>query len=153
MAKVKLGKWEIEEDDLEQQHWAAQQQGELQLQTELQAQQVTYDGIKEQLVIELKNGIIILLPRHLLQGLRDATAEQIAALQVGPRGASLHWESLGLSFSLAGLMAGSFGTQAWGQELGRRGGRTTSTAKAAAARLNGKKGGRPAKMIPQKPAA
>lgn len=100
MAKVKLGKWEIEEDELEQQHLAARQQGEAERQTELQAQQVTYDRAKEQLVIELKNGIVILLPRHLLQGLQDVPAEQIAALQVGPRGASLHWESLGLSFSL-----------------------------------------------------
>ena len=149
MAKVKIGKWEIEEEALEQQHFAAQRRGEAQLQTEPQAQQVTYDRAKEQLVIELKNGVMILLPRHLLQGLQDATAEQIAALQVGPRGASLHWESLGVSFSLAGLMAGIFGTQAWLQELGRRGGHSTSTAKAAAARLNGKKGGRPAKTITQ----
>ena len=90
-----------------------------------------------------------MLPRHLLQGLQDATAEQIAALQVGPRGASQHWENLGLSFSLAGLIAGIFGSQAWMQELGRRGGHATSTAKATAARLNGKKGGRPAKTIAQ----
>ena len=152
MAKAKIGKWEIEEDELEQQHLAARQQGEAHLQTELQAQQVTYDRAKEQLVIELKNGIIILLPRHLLQGLQEATAEQIATLQVGPRGASLHWESLGLSFSLAGLLVGSFGTQAWMQELGRRGGHAISTAKATAARLNGKKGGRPAKRLAQEPA-
>lgn len=46
-------------------------------------------------------------------------------------------------------MAGIFGTQAWMQELGRRGGHATSTAKATAARLNGKKGGRPAKTIAQ----
>lgn len=149
MAKVKIGKWEIEEDELDQQHLVAQRRGEAQRQTEPQAQQVTYDRAKEQLVVELKNEVILLLPRHLIQGLQDATAEQIAALQVGPRGASLHWESLGLSFSLAGLMAGIFGTQAWMQELGRRGGHATSTAKAAAARLNGKKGGRPAKTIAQ----
>lgn len=149
MAKAKIGKWEIEEAELEQQHLAARQQGEAHLQTELQAQQVTYDRAKEQLVVELKSGIIILLPRHLLQGLQDATAEQIAALQVGPRGASLHWENLGLSFSLTGLIAGIFGSQAWMQELGRRGGQATSTAKATAARLNGKKGGRPAKIVVQ----
>ena len=52
MAKVKLGKWEIEEVELEQQHLAARQQGEAHLQTELQAQQVTYDRAKEQLVVE-----------------------------------------------------------------------------------------------------
>ena len=38
-----------------------------------------------------------------------------------------------------------FGTKAWMSELARRGGRITSPAKAAAARANGAKGGRPRK--------
>jgi general stress protein YciG len=33
----------------------------------------------------------------------------------------------------------------WMAELGRKGGKATSTSKSAAARLNGKKGGRPKK--------
>jgi hypothetical protein len=38
-----------------------------------------------------------------------------------------------------------FGTEAWMRELGRAGGRSTSDAKAAAARENGRRGGRPRK--------
>lgn len=145
MAKIQIGQWEIEEEEFEQQYLAAKVRGQEQLQTEPQVRQVTYDQQKEQLVIELKNGATMLLPRHLLQGLQEASPDEMAAVQVGPRGASLHWEKLDVSFTVAGLIAGSFGTQRWMQEIGRRGGRATSTAKATAARLNGKKGGRPIK--------
>jgi hypothetical protein len=60
-----------------------------------------------------------------------------------PRGAALHWENLDQDFSVAGLLAGIFGTKAWMAELGRQGGSITSEAKRAAARANGQKGGRP----------
>ena len=43
MAKVKLGKWEIAEAELEQQHLAAVQRGEEPLAAEPQAQKVTYE--------------------------------------------------------------------------------------------------------------
>jgi hypothetical protein len=41
------------------------------------------------------------------------------------------------------LLEGVFGTKRWMSELGRRGGSKTSAAKAAAARENGRRGGRP----------
>ena len=147
MAKVTIGKWEIEEAELEQQHLAARERGQKQLETEAQARRVTYDHLRDQLVIELKNGITVLLPTHLLQEMGGAAPEAIAGVQLGPRGASLHWETLDVSFSLAGLLAGIFGTRAWMQEMGRLGGGTKSAAKAAAARSNGKQGGRPASPL------
>ena len=144
MAKVKIGPWEIEEDELDQQHQSAVQRGANKTQSEPQAQSVTYDATTNRLVIELKNGVIFQLPCPLVQGLGDAPADAIAQVRLGPRGASLHWENLKLDFSLAGLLAGIFGTQVWMAELGRTGGRARSEAKTAAARANGKKGGRPA---------
>ncbi len=145
MANINIGQWEIEEEELDRQHLEAQQRGQEQLQTEPQARSVSYEQQQGRFVIELKSGVTLLLPTHLLQGLADAPPALLADVQVGPRGASLHWETLGISFTLAGLLAGVFGTRAWMQEMGRRGGSTTSTAKAAAAQLNGKKGGRPVK--------
>jgi Protein of unknown function (DUF2442) len=156
MAKVTIGKWEVEEAELDQQHLAARERGQQQLATEAQAQRVTYDQHKDQLVLELKNGVTVLLPTHLLQGVAGAATEAIASVQVGPRGASLHWETLDVSFSLAGLLAGIFGTHVWMQEMGRIGGATKSVAKAVAARANGKQGGRPATKLksptPESPA-
>lgn len=146
MAKVKIGQWEIEEEELEQQHQDAVQQGAKKAQNEPQAQTATYDATTNRLVIELKNGVIFQLPCPLIQGLGNASPEAIAQVRLGPRGASLHWENLALDFSLAGLLAGIFGTQVWMAELGRTGGRVRSAAKTAAARANGKKGGRPSQV-------
>lgn len=61
-------------------------------------------------------------------------------------GFGLHWEALDVDLSIPTLMAGSFGTKAWMRELARRAGSVTSPAKAAAARVNGAKGGRPTKV-------
>jgi len=146
MTKVKIGQWAIEEEELEQQHQTAVQQGERKVQSEPQAQIATYDANTNRLVIELKNGVIFQLPCPLIQGLRDAPPDAIAQVHLGPRGASLHWEKLALDFSLAGLLAGLFGTQVWMAELGRTGGRARSIAKTNAARANGKKGGRPIRI-------
>ena len=143
MAKIQLGQWEVEEADLDRQHTEAVQQGEATARVEPQATSVTYDEASQRLIVQLRNGVVFLLPRALVQGLGDASPEDITQVRLGPRGASVHWDRLDLDFSLAGLIAGVFGTPAWMAELGRRGGQATSEAKAAAARTNGRKGGRP----------
>ncbi len=143
MAKIKLGQWEVEEDDLDQQHETAVQRGEAKAREEPQATSVTYDQASHRLIVQLRNGVVFLLPHVLVQGLGEAAPEDIAEVRLGPRGASVHWDKLDLDFSLAGLIAGVFGAPAWMAELGRRGGQATSEAKARAARANGRKGGRP----------
>ena len=57
-------------------------------------------------------------------------------------GTGLHWEALDADLSVPGLLAGLFGTRAF---MARQAGRATSPAKAAAARANGARGGRPRK--------
>jgi hypothetical protein len=148
MGKVKIGRWEIDEEVLEQQHQAAVARGAARLQTEPQARAVQYDPTQQRLMIELKNGITVYIPTQLVQGLAGAHPDKIAQVELGARGAALHWEGLGVGFSLAGLLAGLFGTEQWMAELGRKGGRSTSVAKTRAARANGKKGGRPRRAEP-----
>ena len=97
--------------------------------------------------IELKNGIVIGFPCGLLQGLGNATPEQLAEVEVTPTGYGLHWQGLDADFAVPQLVAGIFGTKSWMAELGRRGGQTKSTAKAKASRKNGQRGGRPRKEI------
>ncbi len=69
--------------------------GQKQLQTEPQASSVSYEQQQGRFVIELKSGVTLLLPIHLLQGLVDAPPALLADVQVGPRGASLYWETPG----------------------------------------------------------
>jgi hypothetical protein len=59
----------------------------------------------------------------------------------------LRWASLDVDLYVPALVAGIFGTRSWmTRELAAIAGRSKSAAKAAAARANGKKGGRPRKV-------
>lgn len=102
-----------------------------------------YDARKQRLVVELANGVVLMLPPRLLQGLQDATPAQLARVRLSPQGGGLHWQALDVDLGVAGLAAGVFGSRAWMSELARQAGSRTSPRKAAAARENGRRGGRP----------
>ncbi len=80
------------------------------------------------------------IPRHLLEGLVAASADELRAVVIAGPGTGLYWSQLDVSHYVRGSMDGVFSTRQWMQELGRRGGVTKTPAKSAAARENGKKG-------------
>ena len=104
-----------------------------------------YDRQLGQVVVELTNGCTFAFPPRLAEGLETATGDQLAAVEVLGSGYGLHWEALDADLSIPGLLAGLFGTRA---HMARLAGQATSPAKAAAARANGAKGGRPRKTAP-----
>ena len=104
-----------------------------------------YDGRLGQVVVELTNGCTFAFPPRLAEGLEAATGDQLAQVRVSGSGYGLHWEALDADLSIPGLLAGLFGTRA---HMARLAGQATSPAKAAAARANGAKGGRPRKRAP-----
>ena len=106
----------------------------------------SYDKKNARVVVELTTGVVVSIPARLLQGLVNASLRDRSSVFVSPQGTALHWRTLDADFSVSGLLAGIFGTRAWMAEAGRKGGHVTSAAKAAAARANGHKGGRPPKM-------
>ena len=101
-----------------------------------------YDKASDRIVIELTNGASVAIPPRLLQGLAAATIAEIAEVSVQGRGYGLHWKSLDVDLSVPGLLAGVFGTTS---HMARKAGQAKSRVKAAAARRNGAKGGRPKK--------
>src|SRR5271166_6791201 len=109
---------------------------------EPRANAVRYDRQLDRVIVELTNGCTFAFPPRLAQGLQDATAEQLAQVEILGAGSGLHWEALDADLSIPGLLAGLFGTNAY---MARQAGRATSAAKAAAARANGTRGGRPRK--------
>ncbi|HBE17679.1 MAG TPA: DUF2442 domain-containing protein [Cyanobacteria bacterium UBA11149] len=136
---------ELTEENILDQIAKAKQEWQESEATEPRAESVSYDESDNLIIIKLKNGAIFSFPPRLAQGLESASPEQLADVWLPPSGSSIHWESLDVDFSIPELVAGIFGTKAWMAELGRKGGKVTSTAKASAAKKNGQKGGRPKK--------
>ena len=122
---------------------AALARGKLALESEPRAASVRYDRPLDRMIVELTNGCAFAFPPRLAQGLERASANQLANVEILGAGYGLHWEELDVDLSIPGLMSGIFGTKA---HMARRAGQATSPAKAAAARANGAKGGRPRKM-------
>jgi hypothetical protein len=122
---------------------AARERGRIADATEPRAKSASYDAATSRLIIELKNGSTFIIPVHLIQGLAEATYAERAEIELWGDGFALRWEALDLDFTVPGLVAGIFGTRKYMSSLA---GRATSPAKAAAARANGAKGGRPRKV-------
>jgi Protein of unknown function (DUF2442) len=121
MAKVKMGRWEYTEQEMEKMFDEATIRGKLASTTEPQAKSVHYDRGTNRVIVDLKNGATFIFPCELAEGLRDASAVDLNRVVLGPRGASLHWEKLDVDFSITGLMSGIFGTKAWMARLQRKG--------------------------------
>src|ERR1700751_659128 len=111
--------------------------------TEPRAARATYRARGDTIRIELTNGAVIMLPVKLIPDLKRAARSDVRSVEVLGRGSGLHWESLDLDLSVPGLVSSVFAGPEWMAELGRVGGRRSSAAKVAAARRNGRKGGRP----------
>lgn len=122
---------------------AALERGHIAQQTEPRATAARYDRKNSRIIVDLTNGCTFAFPPRMAQGLETATDEELASVEILGAGYGLHWETLGADLSVPGLLAGLFGTKAY---MARRAGRATSPAKAAAARANGSKGGRPKKQ-------
>ena len=121
---------------------AAMERGKIAHLNEPRAIKARYNKKLGRVVVELTNGCTFTFPPHLAQGLETATDEQLAQVEILGAGYGLHWEALDADLSVPGLLMGLFGTKAY---MARQAGRATSAAKAAAARQNGAKGGRPPK--------
>jgi hypothetical protein len=108
------------------------------------AAKARYDRRSRRIVVELTNGSLFAFPAELAQGLAGASADQLSEIELSGGGYGLHWPQLDADLTVPGLLAGIFGTARW---MAAQAGRASSPAKAAAARRNGAKGGRPHKAV------
>lgn len=101
-----------------------------------------YDARRRRVVLELNNGSTFAFPTEAVQGLAGASYADLSDIEVWGEGYALRWDKLDVDFTVPGLLAGIFGTKKYMASIA---GRAKSPAKAAAARTNGAKGGRPRK--------
>lgn len=142
----KFGKWTISDEALQAQIEAARERARKADETEPRAVGARYDDALERVEIELSNGCFFAFPARFIKELTHATREQREAVIVSEFGNALFWDELDAQYGVPGLVAGVFGSKAWMREIGKRGGQRSSDAKSRAARLNGRKGGRPRKQ-------
>lgn len=125
---------------------AAEARGRKLLDSEPRVRSARFDRRSGRVVMELHNGCAYAFPARLVQDLQGAGEDELAKIETDKIGLNLHWPALDVDLYVPALVAGIFGTRAWmAGELARIAGSSKSPAKAAAARANGAKGGRPRK--------
>jgi hypothetical protein len=85
--------------------------------TEPRAIAAYYDVSAALVVVRLRSGASFSFPPSIAQGLSGAAPDDLAQLEITPMGDGLHWETLDTDFTVAGLLAGVFGTKRWMAEL------------------------------------
>lgn len=106
-----------------------------------------FDPQQARVVVELNTGMVLTFPVQDIEGLSQATPQQLQQIEISPSGLGIHVPALDVDLYIPSLLQGFMGTKQWmAAQMGKTGGKATSAAKAAAARANGKLGGRPKKL-------
>lgn len=103
-----------------------------------------YDRNTGRIVVDLHTGVQLAFPARMTEGLSEASHDDLAEIVIEGAGLGLHWPRIDADVYVPGLLQGLMGSKRWmATHLGALGGKAKSPAKAAAARENGRKGGRP----------
>jgi hypothetical protein len=124
----------------------ARVRGERRRANESYAVNAHYDRRQQRIVVELNSGLQVVFGPQTIEGLQDAKPRDLQEIEITPSGFGIYFPRIDADVYLPGLLMGQFGSRRWmAAQLGQRGGSARSAAKAAAARANGKLGGRPRK--------
>jgi hypothetical protein len=105
-----------------------------------------YDTQRDRVIVRLTTGVEIGFAPRDAEGLQGATPKDLAEIEVEAFGTGIHFPRLDADIYLSALLEGVFGSKSWmAARLGAAGGKARGGAKAAAARANGQRGGRPRK--------
>lgn len=105
----------------------------------------SYEAERDVFNLTFRSGATMAIPRQMVPGLDRAPTPVLQSVSISPAGDALFWRVVDVDVYVPGLIERAFGTRLLAAASGRRGGRRKSRAKAAAARVNGAKGGRPRK--------
>ena len=127
---------------------AANRRGEARRAAFPRALSVRFDRRAARVMVELATGVQIGFRAELVEGLAGASASELSAAEISPSGLGLHFPGLDADIDLPALLQGVLGSKRWvASEAGKIGGKATTQRKVAAARRNGKLGGRPRKRV------
>ncbi len=107
-----------------------------------------YEPRMGRVVISLSSGLDLSFKPQDVQGLETSRSEDLREIEISPSGLGLHFPKLDVDLYIPGLLEGFLGSRKWmAARMGAAGGRAVTPQKAAAARANGKLGGRPRKSV------
>jgi hypothetical protein len=105
-----------------------------------------YDRAGGCVVIHLSSRLDVSFSPRDAQGLENAKPSQLDEIEISPSGLGIRFPKLDADLYLPSLLEGFLGSRRWmASRLGRVGGKSRSTAKRAASKVNGRMGGRPKK--------
>ncbi len=145
MAKLVNNKWVFTEDEIDEQIARGKTRYDDYVKDKPVATGFKFDASTRILSIRTQDSTRIDFPVARIRELQNASEKDIRSGYITKSGDAIHWDELDAHYTIAGLAANIFGTKEWMRELAKIGGSKTSAAKTQAARLNGKKGGRPAR--------
>lgn len=129
---------------------AAKARGEARMQGP-RAVSAHYDAGRNRVIVRLTTGLELGFAPGDVEGLQNASAEDLKVIEVEAFGLGIHFPKLDADLYVPALLEGVLGSKRWmAAQLGAAGGQTRSAAKAAASRENGKRGGRPRKIAGDK---
>lgn len=105
---IKNGKWEISDAEFEEQFAEATKRGNAEMEDGVLATAARYNKAKRRLVVDLANGMTVLIPTYLLQGLQEAKPRELAEVEILGVGSGLYWPQLNVDIALSGLLAKVF---------------------------------------------
>jgi hypothetical protein len=135
----------LTDDEVLAQIPAARTRAKQALRDEPRARGARFDRSRRLIFVELSNGFEFGFPPTVSQRLDGANISDLSKVEVSPSGLGLHWETLDEDLSIPALIQNLYPPTRMMSEFARQAGRTSTAAKAKAARENGAKGGRPRK--------
>jgi hypothetical protein len=108
---------------------------------------VRYDRRIGRIMVSLASGLQLAFAPRDVEGLQHARPADLADAEISPSGLGVHFPHIDADLYLPALLEDFLGSRRWmASQMGKTGGMATSEAKVAAARRNGKLGGRPRKV-------
>lgn len=108
-----------------------------------------FNRARHKLIIILNSGMELAISPKIAEGISEASPDQLDQIELSPTGLGLYFPKLDADLYVPSLLTGVTGSRSWmAKLLGAKGGAVKTPAKAAAARANGRLGGRPRMTIP-----
>ncbi len=130
---VQWGRSQFTESEIQRQIAQATKRGEERMRRDPLATVVRYHKPTRSVVIETNKGVTLTVSVDRLQGLQDAADRDLAKVEILGPGVAIEWPTLDQQFSITGLLAGVFGTEAWMAEINKSSGLAKAKTKSTSA--------------------